>query len=76
MHPAANHNWDHTLDYVKEKIKEARDREDVAQANMEDVVQALLVMAETMARKSGLNESTKSIRDAWYAVQNDPGKQS
>ena len=76
MHPAVNLSWDHNLNYVKERIQEAMDREDVAQANMEDVIQTLLVMAETMARNSGLSASTKPIRDAWYAVQNDPGKQS
>lgn len=76
MNRAANFSWERNLEYISNLLREAKDREDVAQANVEDAVLALLALAETLALKNGLTSSVATIRQAWLAVQDDPNKRS
>lgn len=76
MNRAANFSWERNLEYISSLLREAKDREDVAQANVEDAVLALLALAETLALKNGLTSSVATIRQAWLAVQDDPNKRS
>lgn len=76
MNRAANFSWERNLEYISSLLREAKDREDVAQANVEDAVLALLALAETLAFKNGLTSSVATIRQAWLAVQDDPNKRS